>query len=198
MTENRYNRGKIYKIVSNHTDKVYIGSTVQSLSKRIGGHRSQYKRYLEGKISIYTSFEIMSYPDAKIYLIENFKCQSKNELECRERYFIESMNCCNKFIPTRTPKEYREDNKDKIKDKIKKYREDNKDKIKKQKEEYYLDNKDKKKVKNKEYYKLNNDKIKEKVKCGICGSIVCKGALRRHQKTIKCTSHKNSLNNNEE
>jgi len=69
-------------------------------------------------------------------------------------------------------KEYREKNKDKIKevkkeyyeknkDKIKEYREKNKDKIKEVKKEYREKNKDKIKEVGKEYYEKNKDKIKE-------------------------------------
>jgi len=168
--ENKYHRGKIYKIVSNHTDKVYIGSTVQSLAKRIGGHRSNYKQYLKGNHRKVMSFDIVCFDDAKIYLIEEFKCESKNELERKERFYIESIECCNKVIPCRTSKEYNVDNKEKIK-------------------EYYQKNKDELK----EYYQKNKEKIsireKEKVECEICKSIVSKKTLKRHQKSIKCKSY---------
>jgi hypothetical protein len=110
-TTNKYHRGKIYKIVSSQTDKVYIGSTVQSLAKRIGGHRCDYKKYLNGNCRKISSFEIIYFDDAKIYLIEEYKCESKNELERGERHYIESMVCCNKCIPGRTRKEYYQDNK---------------------------------------------------------------------------------------
>ena len=37
---NMYSRGKIYKIVSDCTDKIYIGSTCEKyLSNRLAGHR---------------------------------------------------------------------------------------------------------------------------------------------------------------
>jgi|GEM_PF-6668335 len=47
---NKYSNGKIYKLVSNHCDKPYIGSTTQPLANRKAGHRSGYKGYLDGKI----------------------------------------------------------------------------------------------------------------------------------------------------
>jgi len=161
--ENKYHRGKIYKIVSNDTDKVYIGSTVQSLAKRIGGHRCDYRRYLKGNFYKVMSFDIVCFPDAKIYLIEDFKCESKNELERRERHHIESMECVNKCIPGRTMSEYYQANKTKIK-------------------EYYQKNKEKISIREKEYNK-------KKVECNICKSFVRKDGLKRHQKTIKCKSY---------
>ncbi len=38
--------GFIYKIVSSETDKIYIGQTTKSISKRWNGHMSAYKEYV--------------------------------------------------------------------------------------------------------------------------------------------------------
>jgi hypothetical protein len=46
---NRYENGKIYKIVDVGYNKCYIGSTCESLSKRMERHRKQYKEYSKGK-----------------------------------------------------------------------------------------------------------------------------------------------------
>jgi hypothetical protein len=169
-----YNKGKIYKLVNNTSDDIYIGSTCQSLAKRLGGHKLVHKRYLQGKSkNILTSFKLFDY-DSKvtIVLIQEYPCSNKMELHKKEREYIESMKCLNKIIPCRTNKEYYEDNKDKIreyyennKDNIsvikKKYREANKDKISEQRKEYREANKDKLSVKNKKYREDNKDKIKE-------------------------------------
>jgi len=80
-----YSQGKIYKLVSNQTDKIYIGSTCQRLlSKRLGSHRSHYKMWLAGNYCNTRSFEILKFNDSQIVLIENFPCQDKYELEARE------------------------------------------------------------------------------------------------------------------
>lgn len=36
-----YSKGKIYKIINNITDDIYIGSTVNSLSQRLSLHRQK-------------------------------------------------------------------------------------------------------------------------------------------------------------
>ena len=205
-----YANGSIYKIWSISTDEIYIGSTVEPLSKRMTKHRCGYKRYKAGKYHYITSFKIMEYGDAKIELIEKIDCKCREELLSREGYYIRTLECVNKCIAGRTKKQwdidnkdkmkqYREDNKDKLteyskqhykknKDKIsqrhKQYREDNKDKMK----QYQQDNKEKLTEYYKQRYKKNKDKIKaqysEKIKCE-CSAIVCRSSLSRHKKTKK-------------
>ena len=54
-----YSLGKIYKLVSNQTDDIYIGSTCQKLlSTRLCGHIQDYKRWVEGKSNI---LQVMKY-----------------------------------------------------------------------------------------------------------------------------------------
>ena len=97
-----YQNGKIYKLVNDENDDVYYGSTTQPLPKRLGDHKIAYRRYLNGKGHFYTSFNIVKYPSCKIILVENFPCNSKYELEARERYYIENYNCVNKNKPAMT------------------------------------------------------------------------------------------------
>jgi len=164
-----YQNGKIYKLVSAKTDKIYIGSTCNPLYKRLWGHKNDCKN------SCITSKEIIKFDDCKIILIEDFPCERKEQLTARERYHIEQNKdiCVNKIIPTRTKKEWDEQNKDKIveykkeyneknKDKRNEYLEQNKDKISQQRKEYLEKNKDKIAQKKKEYYQLNKDKIAER------------------------------------
>jgi hypothetical protein len=166
MTDTRYNNGKIYKLVSNHTDKIYIGSTIQKLSSRISGHRRAYNTYLNGKTNNVTSFNLVCFPDCKIYLIELCNCNSKYELEKRERFYIESMECVNKIIPGRTKKEYAQDNHAYISERGKKYYQINKKKITDREKE----------------------KRKEKIECSICKLVLNKVGIKAHQKTKKCLS----------
>lgn len=172
-----YQNGKIYKIWSVCGDKVYIGSTTKKyLSQRMDSHRSQYKRWKSGKTNKTTSFELFDeygIENCKMELIELSPCNTNDELTARESHYIRTLDCVNKYIPQRTKKEYNEDNKDKLSDKMKQYREDNKDKISEQNKQYYEDNKD----------KLSEQK-KQLTLCQ-CGSTVRKDSLSRHFKTVK-------------
>lgn len=172
ITENKYNRGKVYKLVSFQTDKVYVGSTCeQYLSNRLAGHRRNYKRYQNGKQHYITSFEITKFDDVDIILLENFSCNSKQELHSRERYYIESLDCVNKNVPTRTAQEYAKT------DKVKTY------------QKAYAKT-DKAKTYRKEYQKT--DKVRaydkayksKKIKCE-CGCEVRWDSQFRHNKTRK-------------
>ena len=96
-TENKYQRGKIYKIISNQTDDVYYGSTIEIvLSNRLAKHRNNYKSWLSEKFPYITSFEIMKYSDAKIILLESYPCTSRYELIGREQFYIDNNECVNK------------------------------------------------------------------------------------------------------
>jgi predicted GIY-YIG superfamily endonuclease len=49
MADNKYSNGKIYKIVDNTSEKVYIGSTCRSLKQRLTTHELDFRRYMNGK-----------------------------------------------------------------------------------------------------------------------------------------------------
>jgi predicted GIY-YIG superfamily endonuclease len=45
-----YSRGKIYKIVCNITNKIYIGSTCEpTLARRLAWHVQDFKKWKNGK-----------------------------------------------------------------------------------------------------------------------------------------------------
>ncbi len=159
-----YNNGKIYKIVSNQTDKVYYGSTCSPLFKRLYQHKVNYKSYQNGKYCNTTSFEIVKYDDCEIILVEKFPCESKEELYARERYYIENNNCVNKIVIGRTKSQWYNDNKETIKEQRKQYREDNKETIKEQQKQWYNDNKEQIKEQKKQWYNDNKETIKEQKK----------------------------------
>jgi len=165
-TELRYlNHGKIYKLVCNVTGLVYYGSTTKSLKQRLTEHKSDYKRYLQGKTNYLTSFKIIENGDYNIYLVENYGCLNKKQLESIERVYIENYKCINKNIVGRTKKEYDKEYRTNNKDKIKEYRQNNKD--------YY-----------KEYRANNKHKLKEKFECE-CGGRYTYQNISHHMKSIK-------------
>ena len=170
-----YQNGKIYKIYSYENDDVYYGSTVETLSMRMAHHKTHLKLYKEGKYGYLTSFKILELTSAKIELVENYSCNSREELLQREGYYIRNNNCVNKIIAGRTVKEWRNDNKEQIKEykkewnndnkeHIQEYCQQNKEKIKEQSKEWRNDNKENIQKYKKEYYEQNKEQIKEQRK----------------------------------
>jgi hypothetical protein len=93
-----YQQGKIYKIECNVTGKVYIGSTCEPiLARRLAGHITSYKRYLNGKFNYISSFDVLQNRNYDIVLIESYPCNSKDELHARERYHTNDIDCVNKI-----------------------------------------------------------------------------------------------------
>lgn len=149
--DSKYINSKIYKIINSVGSKCYIGSTTTELRKRFYNHKSKFNR----GTGMCTSKEIFrdDPTGCKIILVEKFPCQDKTELNKRERYWIENTDCVNKTIPTRTRKEYYEDNKELIKqychtnrqhrlDYQKKYYQQNKSVVNEKHRAHHLKNKD--------------------------------------------------------
>ena len=96
---NRIN-GQIYKICSDSTHLVYIGSTIKTLEERFKKHQSTYKRWLSGKLSSYvSSIEIFKLdPEPKIEFLEKVTSDKIEDLRNREYELIYlTKNCVNKI-----------------------------------------------------------------------------------------------------
>jgi len=148
--DERYTRGKIYKIVCNETDEVYYGSTIHTLIRRIQQH----------KLDKCMAKKILDRNNYYYELIEDYSCNNKYELETRERWYVENNDCINDRIPARTQKERYEINK-----------------IEKNKYQ-------------KKYYQQNKEialtKQKEKITCSICGKLISRRNIKRHQRNSNC------------
>ena len=156
---NKYQNGKIYKIVNDELGLTYFGSSCNLLHKRFYHHKStskDIKKNISSKILFSTDFQ------PQIFLVEAYPCENKLELEKRERYYIENFECVNKCIPTRTKKEYTEHHRDDKKEYDKRNYLENKDKKDKYAIDYQNKNKEKILAKKKERYK-NLDPEKHKL-----------------------------------
>ena len=183
---NKYNNGKIYKIVAYETNDVYIGSTTTSLKTRYSVHKSNFKCWTNTKKRYCSSakmFEKYGLDNCKIELIENCICNNKKEMEGRESHFIEEYDSCvNSNKPCRTKAQYKLDNKYKIKEQSAKYYVDNKDKF----AQYHVDNKDKINKRSAQYHVDNKNKIDAKMKIKFdcnCGGKFTYANKTRHMKS---------------
>lgn len=82
-------KGIIYKISSPSTDKIYIGSTIQTLKARMRNHRK--------KTNHTRSKEITMYGDAKIECLEECEFDDIDILRNKEKEYIlaDRERCCN-------------------------------------------------------------------------------------------------------
>jgi len=199
--------GTVYKIEIG--EKIYIGSTIQKLYKRQTKHNEDYRKR-NNKL----------YQECRKHNVEKIICiplevkEIENDLEIRllEQEYIDELNPLlnQKSTPSGLPrleqrKQYREKNKEKIREMKKKYYKNNKEKesIKRkqdwiknrehyieQQKQYCENNKERIKENNKKYYQNNkeelNDKKKVDITCPICGFVGRKDKLNRHQRTKKC------------
>jgi len=98
-----YSQSKIYKLESLSTGLVYVGSTTQTLSQRLGGHKKSLNQYKKGNLKKYiSSIDVLEHQDCKILLLEDYPCQRKEQLLAREAEWIKKMNCVNRQMPGAT------------------------------------------------------------------------------------------------
>lgn len=184
-----YKNSMIYQIWSpSNPDLIYIGSTTQSLSRRMVNHRSEYRRYMNGTYHYVSSFQVLACGDARIELIEEVECKDRKELHRIEGKYIRERDCVNKFIAGRTMKEYCQDNKEKRNEHSRQYHKDNKEKRNEYHHQYRKDNKEKIKKTKQQYYQNNKEQLKTKASVKInceCGSTVQKKGLAQHKRSKK-------------
>lgn len=80
----------IYKIVSPHTDKVYIGSTAQPIKKRFACHKTFFRNGSDAC----SSYEIFEAGDARFELLETI-ADGKNKKEIEQKYIEHCDNTVN-------------------------------------------------------------------------------------------------------
>ena len=171
-----YQNGKIYLITSPSTDKVYVGSTVNSLSARLRGHRAKPKENCSSR-------EIIDLGNYVISLLHDFPCNTREELLQEEQRVMElypnKVNYMKAFQTEAELKQYANEQRikyykkypKKCAEQSKAYYEANKDKINKQSLKRYEENKQEIK------------KIKNTVHTCECGKTYTHANKARHNKT---------------
>ena len=193
-----YNNGKIYQILNNINDEVYVGSTIQPLSKRLHCHKS-HSDSLVRKNKLHELMRTIGKNNCYIELIENYPCNTKEELFAREGHYIRERATLNHQIAGRTRKERREVNAEHIKEqqriydegrkelvkeknkprreciaeRMKQYRQDNAEYYNHYNKQYYQANKQKLSEYNKQYRENNIDRLREQDRVRNKVQIIC-------------------------
>ena len=176
------NRGFTYYIKDkSNPDLVYYGSSeLPTVEDRMKLHLNKFIAWKKNSnLDYYSSFKILELSNYEYDTIEVVYFDTKYELRQHERLLIEGQVCVNMVIPNRTGKEWKIDNKEKIKqyyidnkekfkqykidnkEKIKQYNIDNKEKISEYAKQYNIDNKEKHTEYSNQYYIDNREKIKQ-------------------------------------
>ena len=208
LTNIDYSNTIIYKLCCkdiNITD-IYIGHTTD-MRRRKNCHKSdcENKNKRSYNLNVYQFIrDNGNWDNWDMIEVERYEAIDGYDARKRERYWVQELKATlNSCIPTRTQKEYKENNKEKIKElnkkwlennkeiiaeKNKEYRKNNLEKIKEKDKKYYENNKEKVSIKKKEYKENNKGKISEKTKEKItceCGCIIRKDGLKEHNKSKK-------------
>jgi len=144
-----YQLSKIYKLVSNKTVDIYIGSCLMRLSTRLSNHKNLSNTCASKKL--FTNDAIIT-----IVLLENYPCNTKNELKARELHYITTNNCININKPFVCDIPYGDG-----KAWDKKYQQANKEHLSANQKEYYAINAEHKIEKQKIYNDMHKEQIEE-------------------------------------
>jgi hypothetical protein len=181
-----------YKIVCNNTGAIYVGSTCKTIQQRLQRHEYDYRNFLNERYHFVSSFIILENKNYSIELIDTVLCTDKKHRDTLERLYILNNDCVNMMQPGRNNKQWRSDNKEKIKqyrednkEKIKQYREDNKEKLNEYTKQYRKDNKERSNEYAKQYREDNKERINEKFNC-LCSG---KYTLRNKARHLKSKLH---------
>lgn len=96
--------GRIYKIVHSQSDIVYVGITMDRLSKRWTAHKNLYvkEKCKNSNITIYEHMVKHGVDQFKIMLIKEYDVIDSNHLKVYETLWMNKLKCVNK-IPSFNP-----------------------------------------------------------------------------------------------
>jgi len=163
-----YSKTIIYKIVCNDLNitDCYVGHTTE-FTKRKYAHKNCCNNEKCRAFSLKV-YEVIrnngGWTNWSMIEVEKYPCRDSNEAYARERHWLESLNASlNIQIPTRTQKQYHEDNKVQLRISQREYYVHNKEHIKDRIKKYTQDNIEHVKNYQKNYRKENYDKTKDEL-----------------------------------
>jgi group I intron endonuclease len=104
-----YWKAKIYKIVNDVNDDIYIGSTTRSLKIRMSSHIKDCldKESTSENRKLFKAFREFGRDSFNIVLIENYECESRLELRQKEQEYIDLLKPFYNHIPAFITEEQR-------------------------------------------------------------------------------------------
>lgn len=172
MMEVDYSQGYIYKLVNDVDEDIYVGSSCCSESRRMDAHRTKAR---SGTTSLlYRRMRELGIDHFKLVRLEDFPCQSNDELRAREEYWRQelgaALNTVRCYLSDEEWKEWKKAyfvryyaaNREKILNRSAEYYKENKEKVQAYKKEYTAKNKELIQATSVRWRKENADKIQAK------------------------------------
>ena len=94
--------GRIYRISAPGSDRVYVGSTRNTLSARMSSHQRNLRAWERGTYHYVSSFELVGRMGVEIDLIEENEYADMQHMRDREAYWIARLPSVNRRTPGRS------------------------------------------------------------------------------------------------
>lgn len=154
-----YANSKIYKLVSEIDNMIYVGSTTRSLAQRKGEHLSKAKKKPR---KVHDHFNSIGWENVSIILVEAYPCENIEVLRQRERHWIDTLGAeLNRHIPSRSKKQWYEENKETLLPRMREKNQHNKEHRKEVRKAYYEKNKKAIQQAQRAYNEKNKEKKRE-------------------------------------
>jgi group I intron endonuclease len=101
---NKYGDGKIYLLRNSIDEKIYVGSTTRSLRQRRAEH--EHKAKLSLTRIVYAHLNPIGWSNVTIELIEDFPCNNRDELQDREKHWIQQRKAALNTVSTARTTKY--------------------------------------------------------------------------------------------
>jgi len=191
--------GRVYKIIVNCSNDIYVGSTLQECRRRWQEHKANYRSWLNNvcktKTTSFELFEKYGIDNCKIILIREYQVVDKEHLKVYEQLWINKLKPINKVNPLvlsfLIKRQYPKYNKENYKRRIQLHPNYNKENYQEriQRHPNYLKKRyetllTKNPNYNREFYEKYREKKTEKITCD-CGIITLRSNLSQHKKTKK-------------
>lgn len=89
--------GRVYKIIVNCSNEIYVGSTQQECRARWQEHKDNYKRWKDKKAGGCRAFDLFDkfgIENCKIILIKQYRVTDRNQLHALEQLWINKFSKC--------------------------------------------------------------------------------------------------------
>jgi hypothetical protein len=193
---------KVYRVINDVDDLVYVGSTANMLAKRWGSHKAAAKKLTKtGKLQVH--IRELGVRHFRIVLLHEFEARNmEHQRQVEQEYIVQLdslKNGLNGVRAHQTPEQragdrkeydrrYIAGHKDVLAERDRRYYENNKDAIVERQRRYQAEHKDAIAEKRRQYNDEHKDAIavrrNEKIDC-FCGAKVARGGIRAHQRSAK-------------